>query len=342
MARIRFAVVGCGVMGNQHSRNVYEHPDCQLVRLIDTDRARAESLAARYREVPASTNFEDALRDDIDAVILAVPHAAHRDYSIAAMRAGKHVMIEKPISLDVQQAQAMIDTARQSGRILQVGHVLRFYPANLLIKQIAESGQLGRLFQVRYHAEHFPDLSKRVWIASPEEGGVILGAAIHHTDLVAWWAGPIAAVRAYGLTIRPMYRQTGMQDHCLISYELASGALGETCYSVSTHTKGLPYDEAMLSFEGGTVLLTAGTGDIYLNNQVPVLEYEPGIHKIQSNNDWGIGLQYELRAFLDALGGQPMRITPEEALYAIRVAEAAQQSAGAEEPGKRVVLGGVR
>jgi predicted dehydrogenase len=340
MARLRVAVVGCGVMGRQHSLNVHEHPDCQLVRLIDTDRDRAETLAGRYHDVPASADFQDALRDDVDAVVLAVPHAAHRDYSIAAMQAGKNVMIEKPISLNAQQAQAMIDAARQTKRILQVGHVLRFYPANLLIKQIAESGQLGRLFQVRYHAEHFPDLSKRVWIASPQEGGVILGAAIHHTDLVAWWAGPITAVRAYGLTIRPMYRQTAMQDHCLILYEFADGTLGETCYSVSTHSKGLPYAEAMLSFEGGTVMLVAGTGDIYLNNQVPVLEYEPGIHKIQSNNDWAIGLQYELQAFLDAVAGAPLRITPEEALQAIRVAEAAQQSAVAAEPGMRVAIGG--
>ena len=159
MARVRFAVVGCGVMGNQHSRNVHEHPDSQLVRLIDTDRARADGLAARYRDVPASTNFEDALAGDVDAVILAVPHALHHEYTIAALRAGKHVMIEKPISVSEEQARGMIEAARQSGRVLQVGHVLRFYPANLLIKQIAQSGQLGRLFQIRYHAEHFPDLS---------------------------------------------------------------------------------------------------------------------------------------------------------------------------------------
>ncbi len=338
MAQLRFAVVGCGVMGNQHSRNVYEHPDCRLVRLIDTDRARADALAARYRDVPSSADFADALAGDVDAVILAVPHGLHHEYSIAAMRAGKHVMIEKPISVSEPQGREMTEVARQTGRVLQVGHVLRFYPANLLIKQIAASGQLGRLFQVRYHAEHFPDLSRRVWIASPEEGGVIIGAAIHHTDLVAWWAGPIRAVRAYGLTIRPMYQQTRMHDHCLILYELASGAIGETCYSVSTQTKGLPYDEAMLSFEHGTVLLNNGTGDIYLNNQVPVLEYEPGIHKIQSNNDWGIGLQYELRAFLETIGGAPPRITPEEALYAIQVAAAARRSAEAAEPGTRVEI----
>ncbi len=338
MAQLRFAVVGCGVMGNQHSRNVYEHPDCRLVRLIDTDRGRADALAARYRDVPSSTDFADALASDVDAVILAVPHALHHDYTIAAMRAGKHVMIEKPISVSEPQAREMIEVGRQTNRVLQVGHVLRFYPANLLIKRIAASGQLGRLFQVRYHAEHFPDLSQRVWIASPEEGGVIIGAAIHHTDLVAWWAGPIRAVRAYGLTIRAMYEQTRMHDHCLIVYELAGGGLAETCYSVSTRTKGLPYDEAMLSFEQGTVLLNNGTGDIHLNNQVPVLEYEPGIHKIQSNNDWGIGLQYELRAFVETIGGAPPRITPEEALYAIRVAAAARQSAEALEPGVRVEL----
>jgi predicted dehydrogenase len=136
-----------------------------------------------------------------------------------------------------------------------------------------------------------------------------------------------------------MYRETGMQDHALIVYEFASGATGESCYSVSTHSKGLPYTEAMLSFENGTVILTAGTGDIHLNNQVPVLQYEPGIHKIQAVNDWGDGLRNELQAFLDAMGGQPLRITPEEAFYAIRVAAAARQSAEASEPGVRVEIG---
>ena len=338
MAPIRFAVVGCGVMGNQHSRNIFEHPGAQLVRLIDIDRARAQSLAAGYSNVPASTDFQDALRDDIDAVVLAVPHALHREYSIAAMRAGKHVMIEKPISVSEAEAQEMIQASRQCERILQVGHVLRFYPANLLIRQIAQSGQLGRLFQVRYHAEHFPDLSRRMWMAGPDEGGVIIGGAIHHTDLLAWWAGPIRAVRAYGQTIRPMYQQTHMHDHALIVYEFASGATGESCYSVSTHSKGLPYTEAMLSFEAGTVILTAGTGDIHLNNQAQVLQYEPGIHKIQAINDWGVGLQIELEAFLAAMAGEPLRITPEEALYAIRVAAAARRSAEASEPGIRVEI----
>ncbi len=340
MARTRFAVVGCGVMGNQHARNVHDHPDCQLVRVIDTNLDCARSLAGRYRNVAAGGDFDEALAGDIDAVILAIPHAAHQDYAVRAMEAGKHVMIEKPISLDLAAGEAMAEAARRTGRVLQVGHVLRFYPANVLIKRIIDSGQLGRLFQVRYHAEHFPDLSTRTWTASPTEGGVFLGAAVHHTDLVAWWAGPIEAVRAYGRTIRPLYREAGTQDHCLIVYELAGGAIGETCYSLATHSKGLPYDEAMLSFEKGTIVLEKNSGDIHLNNQVPVLEYEPGIHKIQSNNDWAIGLTFELRSFLEALRGEPLRITPAEALAAVRVAVAARDSAEADEPGMRVAIAG--
>jgi predicted dehydrogenase len=335
MKPFRLAVVGCGTLGQRHAANAHAHPDAEVVFTFDTDRGKAQALAERVGATAAGS-LEQILASDVDAVVTAVPYTLHHALATRAMRAGKHVFVEKPMTMDPGEAQEMVAVQQETGKVLLVGHILRFYPANVLIKKILDSGELGRPFNFRYRAEHHTDITKRPWMASREVGGVIVGGAIHHTDLLSWWGGPVAAVRAYGRTVMPMYRETGMHDHAVILYEFESGAVGESCYSLATHSQHLPYDEAMVSCEHGSVLLKVASGEMHLITEKPVLGYPAGHSRIQTDNDWSSGLAHEMNGFIDALKGHPPRITPREAQAAVAITLAAKRSAEAGEPGVRM------
>jgi len=333
---LRFAIVGCGVMGTHHARNAAAHAECSVELVVDRDDARARKLAEEIGIKRYYTSFEPALDSEVDAIVLAIPHSLHHRYATEALRAGKHVMIEKPISLDLAEAEDMVRTARETGKVLLVGHVLRFYPANEIVHRIAHSGQVGNLIQARYHAEHKTDISSRPWMASRQEGGIILGGAIHHTDILCWWCGKVDHVRAYGRSVTPLYRKTGMHDHALIIHEFANGAIGESCYSLATASDRLPYTEAMLTFEHCVVVLNHGVNEVMLHTEVPVLDWPPGTHRIPAESNWSGGLRREMDGFVRAIHGEPPQITPEEAMYAVKVALKAKQSADALPQGQRV------
>jgi len=337
MKPFRLAVVGCGTLGECHAINAHSHPEAEVVFTFDTDRKKAQTLAQKVNAAVAD-NYQQILSEDIDAVVTAVPYKLNHSLAIQAMRADKHIFVEKPMTLNLSEAQEMVDVQKKTGKILLVGHILRFYPANVLIKQIIDSGELGRLFNVRYRAEHHTDITKRAWMASREAGGIIIGGAIHHTDLLNWWAGPVNAVRAYGRTVMPLYKESGMHDHSVIMYEFKNGAIGESCYSLATHSHHIPYDQAMLSFEHGTILIKVDSGDVHLYSVKPVLGYPAGYNKIPSDNDWGNGLKHEMQGFIDALKGQPPRITPQEAKVAVEIALSAKQSADSDDQGMRVQI----
>src|SRR5947209_15481730 len=127
MSKIRLAVVGAGQFGRNHVRVARESSRAELVVVVDTDSARAGESAAGCL---ALTDYRD-LRGRVDAAIIAAPTIAHAEIGCALMQAGIDVLVEKPIAADLQSAEKLIDIARASGRILQVGHLERYNPAVL-------------------------------------------------------------------------------------------------------------------------------------------------------------------------------------------------------------------
>jgi len=213
--KVRFALVGCGVMGSQHAWHAHNDPASEIVLFVDRNLLRAQQLADRYGGA-ASTEYQRALDDTrVQGLILVVPHTLHAPLALQALAAGKHVMVEKPICLTLEDADAMIAAADRAGRVLFVAHVLRFRPSLERIRQVIAEGALGTPLFARYHNEHFPDLQERPWLASPEEGGVFLAGAVHHTDLRRWWMGEVAAITGHARQIRPEFQQSGQADHTL-------------------------------------------------------------------------------------------------------------------------------
>src|SRR3954453_6761217 len=141
MTGSNICVVGCGHWGKNLIRSFSSLQSLYGICDLDSDTARR--FASEYPEAVCFETYEAVLRDsNIDAVVLATPAERHYDMAIAALTAGKDVFVEKPLALEWQDGIEMVETARECGRILMVGHLLHYHPAIIRLKQLIDSGVL--------------------------------------------------------------------------------------------------------------------------------------------------------------------------------------------------------
>src|SRR6267378_190839 len=170
MRKLRLAVVGAGEFGRNHVRVIRQSPGAELVAVVDTDRARAEEVAAANGCIALTDARE--LAGAVDAAVVAVPTSAHADAGCAILEAGADVLVEKPIAPDLPSADRLIRVAERHGRVLQVGHLERFNPAVMALGKIA---RLPLFFEIH-----------RLSVFSPRslDVDVVLDLMIHDIDIL--------------------------------------------------------------------------------------------------------------------------------------------------------------
>lgn len=185
---MRVAVLGTGHLGREHARVYAGLPGVRLVGVFDTDPEAAEAAAARA-QCPVFRSRE-ALLDSAEAVSVCVPTPLHAEVASACLEAGLHVLVEKPITDDVDRARDLADVARRRGRVLQVGHIERFNPAML--------AAAGHLDQPRFVESHrLARFGRR-----GSEVAVVLDLMIHDLDLVLGLVGePVVSLDASGVSV---------------------------------------------------------------------------------------------------------------------------------------------
>jgi len=188
MNKLRLAVVGAGQFGRNHCRVVHESERAELTAVVDIDPARASEAAALHGAEALSDT--SGLRGQVDAAIVAVPTSAHEEVATALMEAGIDVLVEKPITPDLDSAARLIEAAGRHGRILQVGHLERFNPAVLELERRAT---LPLFFEIN-----------RMNVFSPRslDVDVVLDLMIHDVDIVlALTRAEPQEIRAAGISI---------------------------------------------------------------------------------------------------------------------------------------------
>ncbi len=199
----RFGVIGAGAFAETcHLPGLLASPDAEVVAIAGRRRDRAEALAQRFG-IPHVEPDAAALcaRDDIDGVAICTPNEAHREAALLAFAHGKHVLCEKPLALDVPEAEAMLAAAQASGRIHQVAFTYRYlYGVGELRRRVA-AGDIGEPYLFRGHHEFWDGLrpgSAIGWreLAGHAGGGVLWDSGSHMFDLARHLVGPVAAVRA--------------------------------------------------------------------------------------------------------------------------------------------------
>lgn len=182
------AVVGVGALGEHHSRIYSELPEAELVSVVDSDPERLHPLAQLYH-CEAFQSYEDIL-DSVEAISLAVPTRQHAQIGVEFLKRGVHVLVEKPIAPDLEDAAALIQAQEESGAILQVGHSERFNPAFLAIRE--------HITQPRFFEAH----RLGVFVPRSLDVDVVLDLMIHDLDLILHLVdSPILEIRAVGIPV---------------------------------------------------------------------------------------------------------------------------------------------
>lgn len=148
MTPIRFAVIGWGYWGPKIARNLDTVPGCSVRLVADTDNSRLASLAMARPELQTTTEVEDVLRSNVDAVVIAAPVRMHYQLAKEALLHGKHVLVEKPMTTSVAEAEELIALAAQQQRVLMVGQTFLYSPAVNELRKLIQAGELGKIYCV--------------------------------------------------------------------------------------------------------------------------------------------------------------------------------------------------
>ena len=200
---MRIAVVGCGSIGKRHLSNLKTLGVDQLAA-IDTREDRLEEVRDRIGpEIACFTRIDEALAAGCDGVIVGIPTAHHVDAAMAALSAGAHVLIEKPISNRMEAARALIQAAESKNLTITVGYTYRFWPALKDVKAHLDKGVIGRVYSASIiFSEYLPDWHPwedyRSWfMAHKDQGGGAVLDESHAIDIMRWLFGEATSV--YGI-----------------------------------------------------------------------------------------------------------------------------------------------
>ena len=228
--KIRFGLLGFGqIAQSDHIPALLKlQGQAEVAAVFDPVEGKAAAQSAKFGISPRlCASEEELLAADIDAVIVATPNSLHYPQTLAALRAGKHVLVEKPMSFTTAQADEMIDLSIRQGKVLQVNQTRRYSPLMNEAKRLIDEGLLGDLLHFR---------SQRTMVASPEvfwspgatwfidpkfEGSLIGDIAVHMSDAMSWFCGPVASLSA---VTRKRNRQ--VEDEVFALFNYASGAVG--------------------------------------------------------------------------------------------------------------------
>ena len=228
MEPVKIAAVGIGRWSGVLADAIPKGTDLSLVACATRSAEKRAAFAKKYN-CRAVESYEALLKDaEIEAVILTTPHSSHAEHIIAAAEAGKHIFVEKPFTLTVEDGQRATEACRRAGGVLAVGHQRRRQPANRALKRLIHDGALGRIIQIEGNVSSNAGFQVKPegWRANPKESpaGAMTGMGIHHVDTFQYLLGPITRVTA--LSRRQVLKDVDLDDTTAILFEFASGILG--------------------------------------------------------------------------------------------------------------------
>lgn len=237
MDKLRFGIVGCGGIARFHAEAIARIPGAELTGLCSASRSSAEALAEDYPARIFDSYWAMLGSGEIDAVCICTPSGLHTEQAVAAMRAGKHIVVEKPMSLTLDEADLLIKTAEETGVKVCVISQFRFSPSVEEVKRALDSGAFGRVVSgslsmkyFRSHEYYASGLWRGTW--EMDGGGCLMNQGIHGIDVFRYLMGPVKRLTAITKT---QTRHIEVEDSAAAVLEFESGAVGTiqgstTCY----------------------------------------------------------------------------------------------------------------
>jgi UDP-N-acetylglucosamine 3-dehydrogenase len=322
--RVKWGVIGLGFFGEKHCEALSGIPQVELHSLCTRTESRLHELARRFGISHTFTDYQRMLSDpELSAVSIVTMWDQHAAPTLAALAAGKHVFLEKPMASTMEDCQAIVEAARIAKGLFMVGHICRFNPRYASAKRAIDEGKIGRIVSL-YARRNLPAAISRSVL---DKIGPIVGDGVHDTDLMLWYTGErIRSVYARTVSVRDLtYPDIGWTMYCF-----ESGAIGvvENAWFLPDIA---PYalDERMevIGTEGSLHIQESGPSlavGSHAGWRYPDTTYWPLLHGVRTG-----ALRDELTYFADCIlsGRAPTIVTPEESMEAVRACLAAEQSA---------------
>lgn len=226
---IGFGIIGCGMIANFHAKAIADIPEAKLVACQDFVPAAADKLA-ESTGCKAYHKLEDMLADPaVQVVTICTPSGLHMEPAVAAAKAGKHVIVEKPLEITLDRCDQIIQACEQNNVVCSAIFPSRYHEPSRLIKQAIDAGRFGRLtlgdaYVKWYRTQAYYDGGKWRGTWKLDGGGALMNQAIHSVDLLTWFMGPVTRISAMTSTLA--HERIEVEDVATATLQFANGALG--------------------------------------------------------------------------------------------------------------------
>jgi UDP-N-acetyl-2-amino-2-deoxyglucuronate dehydrogenase len=288
MSKINFVVIGYGHIGKRHAEMIQRNNNCNLVALVDVK--DKNELGIEDLDIPVFKSVTELINSKIDFEVanIATPNGLHAEQALELLTYNKHIVIEKPISLNVQDAEKIIYKAFQVHKHVFAVMQNRYSPPSVWIKNLVDSGKLGKIFLVQINCYWNRDdryYKKESWHGNKKlDGGTLFTQFSHFIDIMYWLFGDITNINA---RLKDFNHQnlTEFEDTGLVNFEFINGGIGCLNYSTSVWNQNLESSMTIVA-ENGSVKI----GGQYMNivEYCDIKDYEmPELAPTNPGNDYG-------------------------------------------------------
>lgn len=226
---MKFGIIGAGMIGRFHAKAITDMENGTLHSIFDLNQERADALAADFGAT-AHSDMDAFLADpDLEIVTVGTPSGAHLDPTIAALNAGKHAIVEKPLEVTTERIDQLVEAAKQNGKTLAAVLNRRFHPGMNAFKKAADENRFGTLASASAYIKWYRDQAyydsagwRGTWAL--DGGGALMNQSIHTVDALLYLAGPVKRVTAS--TALLAHERIEVEDHCVALLEFENGARG--------------------------------------------------------------------------------------------------------------------
>ena len=330
--KIRFAVVGCGHIGKRHAEMVKREEGAELVALCDI-RPQKELGIENY-PVPFYSNLTDLLQAglDLDVINICVPNGLHAQLAIQALETGHHVVIEKPMALTLADAEKVVYTSLKYRKQVFCVMQNRYSPPSVWIKEMVESGRLGKIYMVQLNCYWNRDdryYKPGGWHGDAQlDGGTLFTQFSHFIDIMYWLFGDICNIQARFADFNHQH-STAFEDSGFVNFSFVNGGMGCLNYSTAVWDKNMESSMLIIA-ENGSVKI----GGQYMNEveYCHIKDYDmPELAPTNPGNDYGPykgsaqNHNFVIRNVVNVLSGKPGEMITTNVLEGMKVVDIIQR-----------------
>jgi predicted dehydrogenase len=332
MRKIRFAVIGCGHIGKRHAEMIIREEGAELAALCDIK--PAEELDIAIFDVPFFSSLDDLLGggQPFDVLNICTPNGLHAMMAIKAIEAGYHVVIEKPMALNVADAEKIVFAGLKYRKQIFCVMQNRYSPPSVWIKELVESGKTGKIYMVQLNC--YWNRDERYYKAggwhgtADSDGGTLFTQFSHFVDIMYWLFGDIKDLQARFADFNHD-GLTDFEDSGIVQFNFVNGGMGSLCYSTSVWDRNLE-SSILIVAENGSIKI----GGQYMNEvlECHVKDYEmPRLASTNPGNDYGVykgsaqNHHYVIRNVVDVLSENASETITTNVLEGLKVVDIIQR-----------------